>query len=94
MTQYVLQKGYRWVLLSPREIEVYHIYDWNKVARNAMWGAEGWKKTHDSTPFSLLREIISVALHPFIVLLSEKSLHLFTFMLVQDFFRVMGLVFR
>ena len=94
MTQYVLQKGYRWVVLSPREIEVYHICDWNKVARNAMWGAEGWKKTHDSTPFSLLREIISVALHPFIVLLSEKSLHLFTFMLVQDFFRVMGLVFR
>jgi glycosyltransferase involved in cell wall biosynthesis len=54
LTQHVLKKGYRWIVVPT---DSYHRKTWKQVWGNAIWAMEGWRKLNPS-PISQLVKII------------------------------------
>jgi glycosyltransferase involved in cell wall biosynthesis len=54
LTQHVLKKGYRWIVVPT---DSYHRKTWKQVWGNAIWAMEGWKKLNPSPTLRLAKII-------------------------------------
>jgi glycosyltransferase involved in cell wall biosynthesis len=89
ITQHILKKGYRWIVVPTSTI---HRFTWRHAARSAMWSMQGWKSCAKPSALQKAKSIVRFAVSPFVMLTRTRDPYLFLYNLYEKLFCIVGIL--